>query len=133
MIFKKILSSDINRAFQIYCDSFEKDIESYDFKNVDNLYGVYLDELIGFCQVDCIFNDFENTSFAFINSVCVDKNYRNKGAATFLLSNLFEKLKKDNISSIMLTSSSKRVAAKGLYEKLGFYVYDTNVYKKELN
>lgn len=64
-----------------------------------------------------------------IEDVVVDEKHRGKGLGERLVVGLIDKARELNVDKLYLTSSPKRVAANALYQKLGFELYDTNVYK----
>ena len=131
MVVKNLGINDVENAKRIYKESFKKD--SVRFNNhFLNIFGVYKNGLLGLCQIDYIDNCFEHERIAFINSVCVDSKYRNMGVATYLLTEIEKIVRENGCNSIMLTSSSKRKIANHLYERLGFVVYNTNVFKKKI-
>ncbi|MFV0536376.1 MAG: GNAT family N-acetyltransferase [Dysgonomonas sp.] len=68
-------------------------------------------------------------SKAWIEDVIVDKNARGQNVGEKLVSFAIDFAKKLNITSINLTSSPDRVAANKLYQKLGFILRETNVYR----
>ena len=124
---------DVDVVKYIYSDSFEKEVCDVINYSTQDIYVVcYLDEVVGMCMVNYIDDVFIAKRTAFINAVCVDKNFRGKGVGSFLISEIEKIAYFDGASEIMLTSSSKRVAANRLYEKLGFNIYDTNVFRKRL-
>lgn len=68
-------------------------------------------------------------SKAWIEDVIVDKNARGQNVGEKLVSFAIDFAKKLNVTSINLTSSPDRVAANKLYQKLGFILRETNVYR----
>ena len=84
------------------------------------------------CMIDYIDDIFISKRTAFVNAVCIAKEYRGKGIATFMLKEVEEIAKEDGCNEIMLTSSSKRICANKLYQKLKYKVHDTNVFRKKL-
>lgn len=131
---RKLKHSDIDVVKDIYASSFEKKVS--DFVNYTNqdIYVVCLeDKVVGMCMVNYIDDMFISKRTAFINSVCVDERFRNRGMASFMLSEVEKIITLDGADEIMLTSSSKRKIANRLYKKLGFSIYDTNVFKKKLS
>jgi len=130
---RKAKLSDIESLKKIYSDSFEIQI-SDDINHIkNNIYVVDNDfEVIGMCIVDYIDDIFISKRIAFINGVCVHKKYRNQGVATFMLLEIEKIALEDGCIEIMLTSASNRKAANYLYNKLGFSIYDTNVFKKKI-
>ncbi len=55
-----------------------------------------------------------------VNNVGVKKDFRRKGVATSLLSNLLERSKREKVVSIFLEVRAKNKEAVRLYKKLGF-------------
>ena len=72
-------------------------------------------------------------SKAWIEDVIVDKSTRGQSIGRELVSFVIYFAKKLNIKSINLTSSPDRVAANKLYQKLGFILRETNVYRLTIN
>lgn len=68
-------------------------------------------------------------SKAWIEDVIVDKNARGQNVGEKLVSFAIDFARKLDIASINLTSSPDRVAANKLYQKLGFILRETNVYR----
>ena len=67
-----------------------------------------------------------------IEDVVVDDRHRGKGYGKKLVLSLIDKARERGLKQIDLTSSPKRVAANGLYQKLGFVKRETNVYRMVL-
>jgi ribosomal protein S18 acetylase RimI-like enzyme len=66
---------------------------------------------------------------ASMEDVIVEEGHRGQGLGTRLVSALIEEGKKRGIGSISLTSRAERVAARKLYESLGFAQRETGVFK----
>lgn len=68
-----------------------------------------------------------------IESVVVSSQCRGKGYGKQLLTALIATAEKLKVHHIKLTSSPKRVAANKLYQQLGFELYETNCYMKNIS
>jgi ribosomal protein S18 acetylase RimI-like enzyme len=66
---------------------------------------------------------------AWIEDVVVDSNARSRGVGEALTKEAIRIAKSRGASTIDLTSRRSREAARGLYEKVGFAVRDTTVYR----
>jgi ribosomal protein S18 acetylase RimI-like enzyme len=66
---------------------------------------------------------------AFIEDVVVDENTRRSGAATKLTTTALAKAKELGVSTVDLTSRPSREAANALYQKLGFELRNSNLYR----
>lgn len=133
MLVRKMNFEDIDIVKNIYAESFEKNVSLEINYTNENIYVVCDGDIImGMCMVNYIDDIFVNKRTAFVNAVCVDKAYRGRGVATFMLREIEAIAMEDGASLVMLTSSSKREVANHLYKKLGFDIYDTNVFKKRI-
>ena len=69
---------------------------------------------------------------AFIEDVVVDDAVRRSGAATALTTAALEKARALGVSTVDLTSRPSREAANALYQKLGFELRNSNLYRYTL-
>ena len=68
-------------------------------------------------------------SHARIEDVVVDKDFRGKSIGRILTEMAIDKSRDLKIKEVDLTSHPRRVAANKLYQKMGFEMRDTNVYR----
>ncbi len=130
MFFRKMNFDDIKSVSNIYLESFGVCTDKINYTK-DNIYVVGKDSVImGMCMIDCIDHVFSGDKVFYINDICVSINYRRKGVASFMLSEIVKLAQEEKVTSIMLTSNKDRCSAISLYEKFGFEKYDTNVMKK---
>lgn len=71
-------------------------------------------------------------TLGFIEDVVVDENCRGKGLGTQLMNQLIALARERGASQCNLTSHPSRTAANALYQKIGFKIKDTNVYRLSL-
>jgi len=69
---------------------------------------------------------------AWIEDVVVDRSVRGTGVGQMLTSAAIERATDLGVRSIDLTSRPSREAANALYQKLGFHLRETNVYRYSL-
>lgn len=69
---------------------------------------------------------------AWIEDVVVDKNARKQGIATLLTQAAVEIARGNGAKAVSLTSRPEREAANQLYQKLGFTLVETNLYRMKL-
>lgn len=131
--FRRMELSDIDSLKEIYSDAFRKEVSNNINYTKEDIYVVCNEEkVLGMCMVDYIDDIFIERRTAYVNAVCTHKDYRGKGVATFMLSEIEKIAIEDGCNEIMLTSSKERICANKLYEKLGFNIHDTNVYRKRI-
>ncbi|MFR0679326.1 GNAT family N-acetyltransferase [Dysgonomonas mossii] len=70
---------------------------------------------------------------AWIEDVVVDQHARGQSIGEKMLQYVIDFAKKLNVASINLTSSPSRIAANKLYQKLGFNLRETNVYRIDVD
>ncbi|MCX6761883.1 MAG: GNAT family N-acetyltransferase [Candidatus Moranbacteria bacterium] len=67
-----------------------------------------------------------------IEDVIIQEAFRGQGLGERLLDKLIEIARKQEIANITLNSNPKRIAARNLYLKKGFYLRDTGVFRLDL-
>ena len=77
--------------------------------------------------------DIPTGTKVWIEDVVVDESLRGKGIGKALMLFSINYAKSLGAKSIELTSRPSRVAANQLYQKMGFVIRETNVYKYALN
>ena len=71
-------------------------------------------------------------SKAWIEDVTVDEKYRGRGYGKKIVEHAIDFIRQAGIGEISLTSNASRIVANNLYQKMGFELYETNVYKMNL-
>lgn len=69
---------------------------------------------------------------AWIEDVVVDNSARGKGVGTKLIDHAIQYAQASGVSKIDLTSSPERIEANKLYQKMGFRLRGTNLYRMTL-
>lgn len=67
-----------------------------------------------------------------IEGVIVDEPYRGRGIGRMLMDELLKIAKTEKIKSIELTSNPTRIAARAMYESLGFKIKETDIFELKL-
>lgn len=84
------------------------------------------DKLIGLCLVDSGMNNYPDT--AYVDMICVRKEYRKKGIASYLLNLATEELEKRNKKAVAIhVDGSSLTGATRVYERAGFQVDQTRM------
>lgn len=131
IIIKKLDDNDLDKARELYCEAFSKEMRVMSIPLVGVIIGVYLDDmLIGIAQIDYINHVFENERWGYINSFCIKEEYRHMGYGTRLLDYCTCYIKENGGNRILLTSNKNRVYAHMLYKKFGFMEVDTVLLNK---
>ena len=70
---------------------------------------------------------------AWIEDVVVDESFRGKGVGAALTETALERARREGAKTVDLTSRPSREAANRLYQRVGFKMRETNVYRVKLN
>lgn len=133
MIIKEIDTDDYHNAINLYCLCFNKEYKEIKLPLLGNLVGLYLEEkLIGLAQIDYINNVLESKKIAYINSLCIHPNYRNKRLGDKLLKECIKISKEKKCDYINLTSNPNRLIANKMYKSNDFIPLETKILKKDL-
>lgn len=89
-------------------------------------------EVVGYLALNKCVDTLSGKNYFYVNYVCVKEEYRKQGIANALFEKVFEICKELDIAYLELTSNSSRIAAHKLYEKLGFSIRETTIFRKEL-
>ena len=72
------------------------------------------EKLVGYGSVQIVFDEGN------INNIAVDENFRNRGIASSILSNIIEKSKERGVTTLFLEVNENNLGAIALYKKFGF-------------
>ena len=121
---------DYERVRRIIKDNFDDDKVKDISSPVSKEYVCTLDGLVvGYYVLTRIKNLVRGFDYYLVDYVCTDVDYQGMGVASRMMEHLLSLVDKD-IAYVQLTCSNKRGCAKHLYEKYGFEVYDTNVFRR---
>ena len=113
---------DYNKTFETNVESMLKEQWNVSFCHNSNIIGkvaVYNKQFAGVCF------GYEQKDYFYLDSLCVSKNYWNKGIGTQLLSNLIQMIKNDfnRVKAYLLDNDglgSNIPKSKSIFEKCGF-------------
>ena len=98
----------------------------------DNVYEYVLEantKVVGYFVLTKNWDIVKNISYFLVDYVCIDLENQGQGYGQYMINNIKELAKEDNISFIQLTCSSKRACARHIYEKCGFSEAQTNLFR----
>lgn len=96
------------------------------------LIAVVDDKVVGYLVLNRLIDGIRGVNYFYVNYVCTHPNFRNQHIATKMFEKVFSLCKETGVAYLELTSNPKRVAAHHLYDKLGFQVRETDVFRKEI-
>ena len=137
MIIEFLKEEKCNEMFNLIKDCFNLEVNDNNIKEIiksENCKAIIMknkDELIGTAIIDTLNDYIKNQKYYYINYVCIKKEYRGCGYSKKIMEYIEELARQDNISYIMLTSSSQREIANKLYLSFDYKKIDTNIFKKE--
>ena len=131
IVIREYVDSDLFSLNKLLKDVYDLEKSCFNNKNIE-IVAVLDNQVIGYLTINRLYDSVRDINYAFLNYVCVDKDYRNIGIASNMLNYVFDICNKLGIKYIELTSNSSRIEAKKLYRDSGFVVRDTNVFRKEI-
>lgn len=96
------------------------------------LIAVVDDKVVGYLVLNRLIDGIRGVNYFYVNYVCTHPNFRNQHIATKMFEKVFSLCKETGVAYLELTSNPKRVVAHHLYDKLGFQVRETDVFRKEI-
>ena len=118
LVVKKIIDS-----------SFDMNIEKvHTSPNVESLVYEVDGRVVGYLNITKDFDVIRNSKYAWINFVCVDPDCRGQGIGERMMISALERC--SDCEKVRLTSNPKRVVANKMYLKLGFKIYETNLFER---
>lgn len=129
---RKYNDNDYDDVFKIIKEAFscEKSKASSSFINE---YVACLDgNIVGYFYLLDDIDIVKNIKILHLHYICVASKYRGMGIANEMMNFILNYAKDNNYERVELTSKNQRLAAHKLYEKYGFVIRDTSVYRKEL-
>ena len=137
MIIEFLKEEKCNEMFNLIKDCFNLEVNDNNIKEIiksENCKAIIMknkDELIGTAIIDILNDYIKNQKYYYVNYVCIKKEYRGCGYSKKIMEYIEELARQENISYIILTSSSQREIANKLYLSLDYKKIDTNLFKKE--
>jgi phosphinothricin acetyltransferase len=98
-----------------------------DKNDIHLAYGIENGEITGIALM-CIYTVISGKK-AWVEDVVVHENARGKGLGRKLMNKLLEVAKEKELTEVLLFSAEHRVAAKQLYEDLGFVINTSKLFK----
>ena len=95
------------------------------------LLAVIDNQVVGYLVLNLLIDGVRDVRYFHVNYVCTHPDFRNQHIATKMFEEVFVLSKQMEISYLELTSNPKRIAAHHLYDKLGFQIRETDVFRKE--
>lgn len=86
----------------------------------------------GYLALNRCQNTLTGEIYFYVNYVCVTNDYRNMGIASRMFNRAFDICRDLGVGYLELTSNPRRIEAHALYEKLGFKIRETDVFRKVL-
>lgn len=96
------------------------------------LIAVINNKVVGYLVLNKMVDGVRGVDYFYVNYVCTHPDFRNRHIATLMFEKVFSICRENNIVYLELTSSPEREVAHYLYNKLGFQIRETDVFRKEI-
>lgn len=89
-------------------------------------------KVVGYLVLNRLVDGIRGVEYFHVNYVCTHPDFRNRHIATSMFEKVFSICKENGIAYLELTSNPMREVAHHLYNKLGFRIRKTDVFRKEI-
>lgn len=86
-------------------------------------------EVVGYFIITNVSDIVKDINYYLVDYVCIDINCQGHGYGQYMIKYIKELAKENHISFVQLTCSSKRGCARHIYEKYGFKLAETNLFR----
>ena len=130
---RRYQDDDYGKVFNILKENFQ--VEKDDFckdESVLEFVAVVEDKVVGYFIVRELLDIIKNVKYFYLEYICVDKNFQNRGVGKRIMKFILELAKNKKVKYIELTSGYQRIVAHHLYEKYGFEKRESNIFRRIL-
>lgn len=122
--------NDYEIVKKIIKDNFDDDkVESKKLDNITEFVATIDNIPVGYFVLTKNYNIVRGFYYYLIDYVCTDIDHQGMGIGKTMMSYIVDKVNNEDVKYAQLTCSNKRGCARHIYEKYGFKLYDTNVFR----
>ena len=124
--------NDYDDVFKIIKEAFSCEKSKVNSSFINEYVACLDGNIVGYFYLLDEIDIVKNIKILHLHYICVASKYRGMGIANEMMNFILNYAKDNNYERVELTSKNQRLAAHKLYEKYGFVIRDTSVYRKEL-
>ena len=132
ILIRKYQDNDYEIVNNIIKEAFSCEKSNATSSVVNEFVACYDENVVGYFYLLDDIDIVKNIKILHLHYICVSSKYRGLGIANEMMKFIIDYSNKNGYKRIELTSNNQRLAAHKLYEKYGFIIRDTSVYRKEL-
>lgn len=132
IVIRKYNDNDYDDVYKIIEEAFSCKKAKATCSNINEYVACVDGNVVGYFYLLDDIDIVKNIKILHLHYICVASKYRGMGIANEMMSFILNYAKENEYARIELTSKNQRLAAHKLYEKYGFIIRDTSVYRKEL-
>lgn len=129
---RKYEESDLEAVNEILKEAFNSEKKNFTGEEFYEIVATVEGEVAGYLLLTDVLNPVKDKIYCLVDYVCVSSKYRGLGVGKYLVDYAEEIAKGKNAMYLQLTCSRFRVAAHRLYEKCGYIMRDSDIYRKEI-
>ncbi len=126
------MDSDLNAVNEILMEAFSSEKENFSDTVFREIVATVDQKVAGYLLLTDVYNPIKKKIYCLVDYVCVSSKYRGMGVGRKMLEYADSIAKEKNALYLQLTCSRFRVAAHKLYEKCGYVMRDSDIYRKEI-
>lgn len=132
IIVREYDDGDLNEVNIILKEAFDVTKDNFNIENIKELVSVCDGEVSGYLILTRVVNPVRKFNYYLIDYVCVLSKYRKTGVSDKLINYAVDLAKNEGAKYLQLTCAPFRVGGHKLYERCGFKMIDTDLFRKEL-
>lgn len=125
-------SNDLDKVNEILREAFDREKKEFNDDSFIEIVSLCDGEVSGYLYLTKVFNPIKNIYYCLVDYVCVSSKYRGTGTSDELIKYATKVSKEMGASYMQLTCSPFRKSAHKLYERNGFKIAETDLFRKEL-
>lgn len=134
MLVREYNKNDDIQVIELYNKCFDGKVDEINIDSSGTVLIMEIDnKIVGMGTIDILNDMFRNIRYGYLNNICINPDYQNKGLGTILINEIEKYAKENNCEYLMLTSNKSRISAHKLYLKNGYEIIDTCVFRKNIN
>ena len=132
VVVRKYESKDLEKVNEILKEAFNVEKGEFSDKCFTEIVSLCDGEISGYLYLTKVFNPIKNNCYCLVDYVCVSSKYRKTGTSDKLMEYAVKVAGEMGAKYMQLTCAPFRKSAHKLYERIGFRLADTDLYRKEL-
>ena len=132
IVIRKYQDTDLDSVNNILNEAFQKQKENFSDDNFYEVVAQCNEKVVGYLLLTRVLNPIKNKYYYLVDYVCVLSEYRGLGISDKMMKKKKKIVRENKGLYIQLTCSRFREDAHKLYKNCGFYIKESDIFRKNL-